>query len=139
MVVEGALFLTGMRYVLEGARRWGRTWGFYKGFTATTRDESRHVLFGVRFLRDLVRQEPARFAPIILSTVEESLPWIEKTMTPPGGSMSYYGGKHLDQAWPGHTPETLHVEMLEYAKGTLMRHLHAIGLQMPSADRMLTH
>jgi hypothetical protein len=24
------LFLTGMRYQLEGCRRWGRTWGFDK-------------------------------------------------------------------------------------------------------------
>jgi ribonucleoside-diphosphate reductase beta chain len=135
MVVEGALFLTGMRYVLEGARRWGRTWGFYKGFTATTRDESRHVLFGVRFLQDLVRREPARFAPIILSTVEESMPWIERTMEPPGGHMSYYGGKHLDQAWPGYSPETLHAEMLEYAKGTLTRHLRAIGIHTTVAGQ----
>jgi ribonucleoside-diphosphate reductase beta chain len=135
MVVEGALFLTGMRYVLEGARRWGRTWGFYKGFTATTRDESRHVLFGVRFLQDLVRREPARFAPIILSTVEESMPWIERTMEPPGGHMSYYGGKHLDQAWPGYSPKTLHAEMLEYAKGTLTRHLRAIGIHTTVAGQ----
>ncbi len=130
LVVEGALFLTGMRYQLEGARRWGRTWGFYKGFTATTRDESRHVLFGVRFLQDLVRQDPARFAPIIQSAVQQSLPMISKTMEPPGGDMTYYGGKHLNDAWPGYTPERLRGEMLEYSKTVLSRHLHAVGIQM---------
>src|SRR5713226_2902318 len=78
LVVEGALFLTGMRYQLEGARRWGRTWGYYKGFTATTRDESRHVLFGVTFLRDMVKKDPLRFVPIIQSTIQESLPLISK-------------------------------------------------------------
>ncbi len=130
LVVEGALFLTGMRYQLEGARRWGRTWGYYKGFTATTRDESRHVLFGVRYLRDVVRQDPARFAPIIQSAIQESLPLISKTMEPPGGDMTYYGGKHLNAAWPGYTPEELRGEMIEYSKNILSRHLHAVGIQM---------
>ncbi len=130
LVVEGALFLTGMRYQLEGARRWGRTWGYYKGFTATTRDESRHVLFGVRYLRDMVRQDPARFAPIIQSAIQESLPLISKTMEPPGGDMTYYGGKHLNTAWPGYTPEELRGEMIAYSKNILSRHLHAVGIQM---------
>ncbi len=130
LVVEGAMFLTGMRYQLEGARRWGRTWAYYKGFTAATRDESRHVLFGVRFLRDMVRQDPARFAPVIQETILESLPLIEKTMAPPRGDMSFYGGKHLDVAWPGYTPERMREEMVGYAKSTLGRRLHAAGIQM---------
>jgi ribonucleoside-diphosphate reductase beta chain len=130
LVVEGALFLTGMRYQLEGARRWGRTWGYYQGFTATTRDESRHVLFGVRYLRDMVRQDPARFAPVIHTAIQESLPLIERTMEPPQGDMSYYGGEHLEVAWPGYTPAKLREEMIEYSKDTLARRLHAVGIQM---------
>ena len=130
LVVEGALFLTGMRYQLEGARRWGRTWGYYQGFTATTRDESRHVLFGVRYLRDMVRQDPARFAPVIHTAIQESLPLIERTMEPPQGDMSYYGGEHLEVAWPGYTPEKMREEMIEYSKDTLARRLHAVGIQM---------
>ncbi len=133
LVVEGALFLTGMRYQLEGARRWGRTWGYYKGFTAATRDESRHVLFGVRYLRDMVRQDPARFAPMIKTTIAECLPLIAKTMTPPGGEMSYFGGKHLDVAWAGYSPEGLREEMIEYAQNALGRRLHSVGIPMPSS------
>jgi len=128
LIVEGALFLTGMRYQLEGARRWGRTWGYYRGFTAATRDESRHVLFAVRFLRDLVREEPGRFAPIIQNTVREFLPLIPKVMAPPGGELSYYGGKNLEKAWPGYTPQSMHQEMIEYAKDSLARRLHAVGI-----------
>ncbi|MGB0037068.1 MAG: ribonucleotide-diphosphate reductase subunit beta [Candidatus Acidiferrales bacterium] len=130
LVVEGALFLTGMRYQLEGARRWGRTWGYYKGFTATTRDESRHVLFGVTFLRDMVKKDPLRFVPIIQSTIQESLPLLSNIMEPPGSDMTYYGGKHLSTAWPGYTPTGLREEMVDYAKGTISRHLHAVGIQM---------
>jgi ribonucleoside-diphosphate reductase beta chain len=130
LVVEGALFLTGMRYQLEGARRWARTWGYYQGFTATTRDESRHVLFGVRYLQDMVRRDPARFAPVIQAAILKSLPLIEKTMTPPGGDMSYYGGKHLEAAWPGYTPERLREEMLEVSREALNRRLNSAGIHM---------
>jgi ribonucleoside-diphosphate reductase beta chain len=130
LVVEGALFLPGMRYQLEGARRWGRTWGFYKGFTAATRDESRHVLFGLRYLRDMVREDPARFVPVIQDAIEDSLPLIESTMEPPRGDMSYYGGDHLQTAWPGYTPELLREEMIEFSKSSLRRRLHAVGIQM---------
>ncbi len=130
LVVEGALFLTGMRYQLEGARRWGRTWGYYQGFTATTRDESRHVLFGVRYLRDMIRQDSARFAPVIQAAIRKSLPLIERTMTPPDGDMSYYGGKHLETAWPGYTPERLREEMLEVSREALARRLRTVGVHM---------
>ncbi len=130
LVVEGALFLTGMRYVLEGARRWRRTWGFYQGFTAATRDESRHVLFGVRYLRDLVAQDAARFVPIVQSTVSRSLPLIEGHIKPAGADLNHYGGEHLGLAWPGYSRESMQDEMLAYARLILTRRLHAAGLKM---------
>lgn len=130
LVVEGALFLTGMRYVLEGSRRWGRTWGFYQGFTAATRDESRHVLFGVRYLHDLVAQDPARFVPVVQATVARSLPLIEGHIKPRGADLAHYGGEHLGTAWPGYTPERMQDEMLEYARRILSRRLHAAGLKV---------
>ncbi len=130
LVVEGAMFLTGMRYQLEGARRWGRTWGFYQGFTAATRDESRHVIFGVKYLQDLVRKDAERFVPVITSTIREFLPLITVIMRPPKGEMSYYGGEHLQTAWPGHTPESMREEMIQYAHAALGRRLHAMGIEM---------
>jgi ribonucleoside-diphosphate reductase beta chain len=128
LIVEGAMFLTGMRYQLEGARRWGRTWGFYEGFTAATRDESRHVLFGVRYLRDRVTENPHRFVPLIRDTVREFRPLIETIMCPPGGDMSFFGGKHLESAWPGLTAERLRDEMVAYGMSALDRRLHAVGI-----------
>jgi hypothetical protein len=78
----------------------------------------------------MVKKDPLRFLPIIQSTIQESLPLISKIMEPPGGDMTYYGGKHLKTAWPGYTPEELREEMIDYAKGTISRHLHAVGIQM---------
>jgi ribonucleoside-diphosphate reductase beta chain len=128
LIVEGAMFLTGMRYQLEGARRWGRTWGFYQGFTAATRDESRHVLFGVKYLRDRVTENPRHYVPLIQDTIREFRPLISSVMLPPGGDMSFYGGQHLQVAWPGLSPEGLRDEMVNYALSALGRRLHAVGI-----------
>ncbi len=130
LVVEGAMFLTGMRYQLEGARRWSRTWGFYRGFTAATRDESRHVIFGVRFLRDRVKEDPRRFVPLIQQTVREFRPLVSSIMEPPAGDMTYYGGEHMDAAWQGYTPKRLQEEMIQFGNDALARRLHAIGVQV---------
>jgi len=128
LIVEGALFLTGMRYQLEGARRWGRTWGFYQGFTAATRDESRHVLFGVKYLRDRVKENPGRFVPLIRDAIREFRPLIPTVMRPPEGDLNFYGGRNLQHAWPGLTPEELREEMVNYAMSALGRRLHAVGV-----------
>jgi ribonucleoside-diphosphate reductase beta chain len=52
IVIEGMLALTGMRYLLNLLREMGMLPGFYSGFTAVARDESRHVNFGVRALME---------------------------------------------------------------------------------------
>ena len=51
-VVEGMLALTGQKFILRTLRNFGVMPGFYSGFTAVTRDESRHVNYGVGALRD---------------------------------------------------------------------------------------
>jgi ribonucleoside-diphosphate reductase beta chain len=50
LIVEGMLALTGQKYLLGIIRELGILPGFYAGFTAIARDESRHVNFGVRAL-----------------------------------------------------------------------------------------
>lgn len=52
LVIEGMLALTGQRYLLGIVREMGILPGFYAGFTAVARDESRHVNFGVRALME---------------------------------------------------------------------------------------
>ena len=58
LLIEGTLALANMRVVLHDFRRLGLFPGFQAGFLHVVRDEARHVLFGVRVLRDLAR-EPA--------------------------------------------------------------------------------
>ncbi|MGW0810959.1 ribonucleotide-diphosphate reductase subunit beta [Nonomuraea sp. NPDC002799] len=55
---EGVLALTVMKVTLTYCRRRGYLPGYYTGFTASCRDEARHVQFGMRFLRDSVQEDP---------------------------------------------------------------------------------
>src|SRR5258708_20902171 len=56
--IEGVLALSVMKVTLSYARWRGFLPGYYTGFTATCRDESRHVQGGMRYLQDAVRKDP---------------------------------------------------------------------------------
>ncbi len=56
--IEGVLALSVMKITLSYCRGRGVLPGYYAGFTATCRDEARHVQFGMRFLRESVQEDP---------------------------------------------------------------------------------
>lgn len=56
--IEGVLALSVMKITLTYCRNRGFLPGYYAGFTATCRDEARHVQGGMRFLRDAVAEDP---------------------------------------------------------------------------------
>ncbi len=56
--IEGVLALSVMKVTLSYARWRGFLPAYYTGFTATCRDESRHVQGGMRYLQDAVRKDP---------------------------------------------------------------------------------
>lgn len=118
IVVEATLALTGQRFELETMREMGLThFGFYRGFTAVARDESRHVNFGIKVLQEAVREDPERFAPLIQRTLVECLPLIAGTIEPPDE-------RYLTDY--GHTPN----DLLEFAMSSLNRRLRAIGINL---------
>ncbi len=75
ILIEGAMALAGQRGILNTYRRMNVLPGFRAGFTAVARDESRHVLFGVSFLRRMARQD-ARYARRIEATVMRHAPTV---------------------------------------------------------------
>src|SRR2546428_7095 len=84
IVIEATIALTGQRFELEAMREQQLTdRGFYRGFTAIARDESRHVSFGIKVLQEAVREDPKRYAPLIQKTLVECLPLITGTLDPP--------------------------------------------------------
>ncbi len=118
LVIEGTLALTGQRFELNTMRERGLTHtGFYQGFTAVARDESRHVNFGIKVLHDAVQEEPERFAPLVQRTLVERLPLISGTIQPPDPRyLTEYG--HSEQ------------ELLEFGLNSLNRRLRAIGINL---------
>lgn len=59
LIIEGMLALTGQKFLLGILREMQILPGFYAGFTAVARDESRHVNFGVRALMEAGVRDPA--------------------------------------------------------------------------------
>jgi ribonucleoside-diphosphate reductase beta chain len=118
IVIEATLALTGQRFELESLREQGLGHtGFYQGFIAVARDESRHVSFGIKVLQEAVREDPARFAPLVQRTLVESLPLISGTLEPPDPRfITEYG----------HTQD----EILSFALSSLNRRLQAIGINL---------
>ena len=118
IVIEATIALTGQRFELEAMREQGLTdRGFYRGFTAIARDESRHVNFGIKVLQEAVREDPQRFAPLIQRTLVESLPLISGTLDPPDP-------RYITEY--GHTES----EILQYAFDSLNKRLRAIGINL---------
>jgi ribonucleoside-diphosphate reductase beta chain len=118
IIVEATIALTGQRFELESMRELGSTdRGFYRGFTAVARDESRHVNFGIKVLQEAVRENPERFAPLIQRTLVECLPLVAGTLDPPDP-------KYITEY--GHTES----EILQFAMDSLNKRLRAIGINL---------
>ena len=67
--IEGVLALVVMKVTLGFGRDRGFLPAYYTGFTATCRDEARHVQFGMKFLYDHVKQDPS-YAKDILQVLQ---------------------------------------------------------------------
>ena len=118
IIVEATIALTGQRFELESMREIGNTdRGFYRGFTAIARDESRHVSFGIKVLQEAVRENPERFAPLIQRTLVECLPLVAGTLEPPDPT-------YITEF--GHTES----EILQFALDSLNKRLRAIGINL---------
>ena len=118
IIVEATIALTGQRFELESMRELGSTdRGFYRGFTAVARDESRHVSFGIKVLQEAVRENPQRFAPLIQQTLIDCLPLVTGTLDPPDP-------RYITEF--GHTES----EILQFAFDSLNKRLRAIGINL---------
>lgn len=119
IVIEGTLALTGTRFIMRGLRDQGRFPGFREAFTCVTRDESRHVGFGVRLLHDAVREDPAA-VDVIESTLQRVLPVASGALVPPWADDPH---DFTDPITGVHSSE-----MFDYAASCLRKRLAAIGL-----------
>jgi ribonucleoside-diphosphate reductase beta chain len=81
IIIEGMMALSGQRNMLEIYREQNLFPAFRAGFTAVARDESRHVIFGVKFLRDMVQRDKI-YANVIHDTINRLTPTALKGISP---------------------------------------------------------
>ncbi len=118
VVVEGTMALAGQRSMLDFYRLNGLFPAFRGGFTAVARDESRHVVFGVKFLRDMIHQDAA-YASVVQDAVEKYTPVALEAIAPTPEQVQNILAMGND---PWMTPR--------YAVESLGKKLKVIGLSM---------
>ena len=118
VIVEGTMALAGQRSILELYRQNGLFPAFRGGFTAVARDESRHVVFGVKFLRDMIQRDAAN-GRVVHAAITKYAPIALNALTPSDEDIPPILGAQQD---PWVTPR--------YALDSLRKKLKVIGLMM---------
>ena len=80
LLIEGTIAVTAQHFILTRLEEEGTLPGFLEGFTNVTRDEHRHVAFGVRFLHDAAA---SGHAGVVRRTVAQLEPAIDDLILPP--------------------------------------------------------
>ena len=88
VVIEGVLAIPGQHFIQRYVEKYEILPGFSEGITHVSRDEARHVAFGIKFLGDLVRSaEECRAAAIDLW--DRVMPWAAGVFVPPNRDRAY--------------------------------------------------
>jgi ribonucleoside-diphosphate reductase beta chain len=123
MVIEGMLALTGQHFIIDYNETVGTLPGFVAGFTNVARDEHRHVAFGARFLRDMVKRDE-RYAEAIQRALVAVAPAADGVLKP-----KWFDGDEDSPVLLGRSVN----ETRQFALTALSRRLNAIGLNMAAA------
>jgi ribonucleoside-diphosphate reductase beta chain len=82
LVIESTLGLTAFEFITRYLRDQELLPGFVDGYSRIHHDEHRHIGYGIWFLREAVRGDPA-FADRVRQTLRELLPAVSSALTPP--------------------------------------------------------
>jgi ribonucleoside-diphosphate reductase beta chain len=118
LVLESTLGLTTFKFVTDYLNDEGLLPGFVEGYSKIHHDETRHIGYGVWFLREAVREHPDQ-ADSIRGMLRELLPSVAESLKPPGdgnGSGELLGVSEQD--------------IREFALGGLTRRLKLIGVPL---------
>lgn len=116
LILESTLGLTSFKFITDYLGREGLLPGFVEGYSRIHHDETRHIGYGVWFLREAVR-ESSEAGRTIQETVAELLPAVAESLTPPERD----SGVDWDALGAGAE------EIREFALGGLTRRLEIIG------------
>ena len=118
LVLESTLGLTTFKFVTDYLNDEGLLPGFVEGYSKIHHDETRHIGYGVWFLRETVRDHPEQ-GDSVRQVLQELLPAVAESLKPPGNGNG--SGELL-----GVTEE----EIREFALGGLTRRLKLIGVPL---------
>jgi ribonucleoside-diphosphate reductase beta chain len=90
LVLEGTLGLTSFKFITDYLGAEGLLPGFVAGYTRIHHDETRHIGYGVWWLRETVRREP-RTADVVRATLRDLMPSVAESLKPPGGGAEVLG------------------------------------------------
>ena len=117
-VLEGTLGLTTFKFVTDHLREHDLLGGFVDGYSLIHHDETRHIGYGVWFLRETIRARPD-MADVVRETLRDLLPAVADSLKPPGGGDSDLLGVTQD-------------DIRAFALGGLTRRLSIIGVPLES-------
>jgi ribonucleoside-diphosphate reductase beta chain len=119
LILESTLGLTSFRFITRYLDREGLLPGFVEGYSKIHHDETRHIGYGVWFLREQVRAG-GDAEQVIRDTLKQMLPLAAESLTPPD--------REQETDWDalGASAE----EIREFALGGLRRRLEIIGVPL---------
>src|SRR5260370_3546330 len=118
VIVEGTMALAGQRGILEVYRMNGLFPAFRGGFTAVARDEAGLVVFGVKFLREMIQRDVAN-ARVVKTAIDKYAQVALTALTPADEDIPNILAMQQD---PWVSPR--------YALDSLRKKIKVIGLSM---------
>jgi ribonucleoside-diphosphate reductase beta chain len=115
-VIEATLGLTSFKFITDHLRERELLRGFVDGYERIHHDETRHIGYGVWFLRETVRERP-EMADVVCEMLRDVLPSVADALKPPGD-----GGEDV----LGVTQD----DIRGFALGGLTRRLEIIGVPL---------
>ena len=116
LILESTLGLTSFRFITDYLKREELLPGFVDGYSRIHHDETRHIGYGVWFLRDAVRDHDDA-DETIRATLAELLPLVAESLTPPD--------RDTETDWEALGASS--DEIREFALSGLTRRLEIIG------------
>jgi ribonucleoside-diphosphate reductase beta chain len=117
LILEATLGLTSFKFVTDYLNDQALLPGFVEGYSKIHDDETRHIAYGIWFLRETIRRHPEQ-ADTVRTTLRDLLPHVAESLTLPGdGDAASVLGASED-------------DLREFAVGGLTRRLDVIGVPL---------
>jgi ribonucleoside-diphosphate reductase beta chain len=87
LILESTLGLTSFRFITDYLKQNELLPGFVEGYSRIHHDETRHIGYGIWFLRETVRAKPDE-ADTVRRTLRDLLPAVAESLKPPGEGTS---------------------------------------------------